>query len=144
LQSNLNVQMKYKFCSIRINVTKYDVTFDTKGGSNSLLSPMATPLASPDQSIILAQFLLFGNSNFYYLQITIENVQIYYSKNSIFIYGKIIFWYPILRLEPSTLAALAKAHIRFYGRVYIRVLLIILKVALPTYSARSHSCMKLC
>jgi len=24
--------MKYKFCSIRINVTKYDVTFATKGG----------------------------------------------------------------------------------------------------------------
>jgi len=23
--------MKYKFCSIRINVTKYDVTFVTKG-----------------------------------------------------------------------------------------------------------------
>jgi len=23
--------MKYKFCSIRINVTKYDVTFATKG-----------------------------------------------------------------------------------------------------------------
>jgi len=26
--------MKYKFCSIRINVTKCDVTFATKGGSN--------------------------------------------------------------------------------------------------------------
>jgi len=25
---------EYKFCSIRINVTKYDVTFVTKGGSN--------------------------------------------------------------------------------------------------------------
>jgi len=25
--------MKYKFCYIRINVTKYDVTFDAKGGS---------------------------------------------------------------------------------------------------------------
>jgi len=27
--------MKYKFCSIRINVTKGDVTFATKGGFNS-------------------------------------------------------------------------------------------------------------
>jgi len=24
--------MRYKFCSIRINITKYDVTFATKGG----------------------------------------------------------------------------------------------------------------
>jgi len=27
--------MKYKFCSIRINAIKYDVTFATKGDSNS-------------------------------------------------------------------------------------------------------------
>jgi len=26
--------MKYKFCSIRVNATKYDVTFATKGVSN--------------------------------------------------------------------------------------------------------------
>jgi len=26
--------MKYKFCSCHINVTKYDVTFAAKGGSN--------------------------------------------------------------------------------------------------------------
>jgi len=26
--------MKYKFCSIRINVNKYDDIFATKGGSN--------------------------------------------------------------------------------------------------------------
>jgi len=34
--------MKYKFCSIRINVTKYDVTSATKGGFNPPL--VATPL----------------------------------------------------------------------------------------------------
>jgi len=28
--------MKYKFCSFRINVTKYDVTFATKGVLNPL------------------------------------------------------------------------------------------------------------
>jgi len=35
--------MKYKFCSIRINVTKYDVTFATKRGSKPP-SVLATPL----------------------------------------------------------------------------------------------------
>jgi len=35
--------MKYKFCSICINVTKYDVTFAQKAGSNPL-PPVATPL----------------------------------------------------------------------------------------------------
>jgi len=35
--------MKYKFYGIRINVTKYDVTFATKGGFS--FPPVATPLA---------------------------------------------------------------------------------------------------
>jgi len=35
--------MKYKFCSIRTNVTKYDVTFAIKGEFNSQKS-VATPL----------------------------------------------------------------------------------------------------
>jgi len=35
--------MKYKFCRIRINVTKYDVTFATKWGVLTP-PPMATPL----------------------------------------------------------------------------------------------------
>jgi len=35
--------MKYKFCSIHVNATKYDVTFATKGGSNPT-PPVATPL----------------------------------------------------------------------------------------------------
>jgi len=35
--------MNYKFCTIRINVTKYDVTFATKGGGFNPL-PVATPL----------------------------------------------------------------------------------------------------
>jgi len=30
--------MKYKFCGIRINITNYDATFATKGGSN--LNPL--------------------------------------------------------------------------------------------------------
>jgi len=29
--NRINDKMKYKFCSVRINVTKYDVTFFTKG-----------------------------------------------------------------------------------------------------------------
>jgi len=32
------------FCSIRIKVTKYDVTFATKGGGSKPLSPVAMPL----------------------------------------------------------------------------------------------------
>jgi len=36
--------MKYKFCSIRINVTKYDVTFTTKGEFLPLPPPVATLL----------------------------------------------------------------------------------------------------
>jgi len=35
--------MKYRFCSIRINVTKYDITFVTKG---AILPPVSTPLVS--------------------------------------------------------------------------------------------------
>jgi len=35
--------MKYRFCSIRINVTKYYVTFATKGGLTTPY-PVATPL----------------------------------------------------------------------------------------------------
>jgi len=31
--------MKYKFCSIRINVTKHDVTFVTREGGSNSLSP---------------------------------------------------------------------------------------------------------
>jgi len=38
--------MKYKFCSFCINVTKYDVTFSTMGGSNSPKTPMVTPLVA--------------------------------------------------------------------------------------------------
>jgi len=36
--------MKYKFCNIRINVIKYDVTCATKGVLTPHLPPMATPL----------------------------------------------------------------------------------------------------
>jgi len=36
--------MKYKFCNIRINVTKYDVTFATKEGFLTPKPLMATPL----------------------------------------------------------------------------------------------------
>jgi len=32
--------MKYRFCSIHINVTQYEVTFATKG----VLTPVVTPL----------------------------------------------------------------------------------------------------
>jgi len=42
--------MKYKFCAIRINVTKYDVTFVTKGGFN--------PQTLPNHGLKLTFYLL--------------------------------------------------------------------------------------
>jgi len=42
--------MKYKFCSIRINVTKYDVTFAIKGILTFKIS-MATPLVQMDKNL---------------------------------------------------------------------------------------------
>jgi len=36
------MKYRYKFCSIRINVTKYYITFATKGESNP--KPLDTPL----------------------------------------------------------------------------------------------------
>jgi len=50
LKSSLNVLNtvnrinRYKFCSIHINITKYDVTVATKGGSNPLPRGYATTL----------------------------------------------------------------------------------------------------
>jgi len=43
--------MKYKFRSICINVTKYDVTFATKGGFNPQNLSVATPLVVNNKRI---------------------------------------------------------------------------------------------
>jgi len=44
--------MKYKFCIIRINVTKYDVTFSTKGDSNPLPPPPSRGYTVPNTNVL--------------------------------------------------------------------------------------------
>jgi len=49
--------MKYKFCSIRINTSKYDVTFATRGGGGVNPQPVATTL----HEIIKTYHRLYNN-----------------------------------------------------------------------------------
>jgi len=56
--------MKYKFCGIRIDVTKYDVTFAAKEGSNPP-SPVARHCSSSTVQVQLKTpgFFTFDSSN---------------------------------------------------------------------------------
>jgi len=66
--------MKYKFCRIRINVTKYDITFATKGGSNSF-NAVCTLRRCGAYRIISKHLLSSGNTYFLHALISFfENI----------------------------------------------------------------------
>jgi len=67
--------MKYKFCSIHINVTKYDVTFATKEWVLTP-NPVATPLVGSlnRSSVYTAILIVYFTKSLHYLVVVILSI----------------------------------------------------------------------